>query len=115
MNKQEDMDIGEKMYLNDYQHAAAETAEYDDPMYPIASLMVESAELADIFIKPWLRGDLADPDRAEVIAEAGDVLWNLANLLRDMDITLDEIAHYNLVKLKSRKERGVLQGKGGNR
>jgi NTP pyrophosphatase (non-canonical NTP hydrolase) len=103
------------MYLNEYQLKAAETAEYDDPMYPIASLMVESAELADIFIKPWLRGDLDDPDRMEVIAEAGDVLWNLANLLKDMDITLSEVAEYNVKKLKSRKERGVLSGNGGNR
>jgi NTP pyrophosphatase (non-canonical NTP hydrolase) len=103
------------MYLNEYQLKAAETAEYDDPMYPIASLMVESAELADIFIKPWLRGDLDDPDPAKVIAEAGDVLWNLANLLKDMDITLSEVAEYNIKKLKSRKERGVLSGSGGNR
>ena len=69
------------LYLNEYQLMAAETANYDDPIYPIASLMVESAELADIFIKPWLRGDDGDPDRQEVVAEAGDVLWNLCSLL----------------------------------
>ncbi len=103
------------MYFNAYQLAAAETAQYDDPMYPIVSLMVESAELADLFIKPWLRGDMNDPDRAEVISEAGDVLWNLACLLKDMDITLDEVAEYNLSKLKDRKERGVIHGNGGNR
>ena len=103
------------LYLNEYQLMAAKTANYDDPMYPIASLMVESAELADIFIKPWLRGDDNDPDRQEVIAEAGDVLWNLCSLLTDMDIKLEEVAVYNLKKLKSRQERGVIQGNGGNR
>jgi NTP pyrophosphatase (non-canonical NTP hydrolase) len=103
------------MYFNTYQLDAADTAIYDDPMYPIASLMVESAELADLFIKPWLRGDDNDPVRAEVVAEAGDVLWNLANLLTDMEITLSEVAEYNLKKLKDRSERGVLEGSGGNR
>ena len=103
------------MYLNDYQHKAVETAQYDEPMYPIASLMVESAELGDLFIKPWLRGDKKDIDRQEVVSEAGDVLWNLACLLADMEITLDEVAQYNIAKLKSRKERGVIEGSGGNR
>lgn len=103
------------MYMNDYQHRAVATAQYDDPMYPICSVMVEAAELADIFIKPWLRGDMEDPDRAEVISEAGDVLWNLANLLKDMEITLEEVAQYNLNKIDDRVARGVIQGNGGNR
>ncbi len=103
------------MYLNEYQHKAVETAQYDDPMYPIASLMVESAELADLFIKPWLRGDYTEIDRQEVLSEAGDVLWNLANLLKDQDITLEEVAQYNIKKLNSRLQRGVIQGSGGNR
>lgn len=103
------------MYLNDYQHQAVTFAQYDDNMYPIASLMVESAELADIFIKPLLRGDDKEITREEIISEAGDVLWNLTTLLNDWDITLDEVALTNIAKLKSRKERGVIQGSGGNR
>ena len=103
------------MYFNQYQLAAKETAMYDDPLYPIASLMVESAELSDLFIKPWLRGDYTEIDRSEVISEAGDVLWNLACLLADQDITLSEVAQYNLQKLKDRADRGVIQGSGGNR
>jgi NTP pyrophosphatase (non-canonical NTP hydrolase) len=101
--------------FDEYQEKAKETAQYDDPMYPIASLMVEAAELADIFIKPWLRGDCEDPNRKEVISEAGDVLWNLTMLLSDMDIELSEVAEYNLAKLKDRAERGVITGSGGNR
>lgn len=101
--------------LNDYQKAAARTASYDDPLYPIASLMVEAGELADIFIKPWLRGDNKDVDRKEVVGEAGDVLWNLAMLLYDSGITLDEVAEYNIAKLEDRERRGVIRGDGGNR
>ena len=103
------------MYINDYQHAAKEYAQYNDPLYPVCSVMVEAAEVADLFVKPWLRGDMKDPDRKEVISEAGDVLWNLANLLADMDIQMSEVAEYNLAKLKDRAERGVIQGNGGNR
>jgi NTP pyrophosphatase (non-canonical NTP hydrolase) len=103
------------MYLNDYQHAAYETAIYQDIMYPIASLMVESAELADLFIKPYLRGDNREIDRDEILGEAGDVLWNLACFLKDHDITLNEVAEYNLQKLARRAANGTIKGNGGDR
>ena len=102
-------------YMNDYQIEAAATAQYDDPMYPVASVMVEAAELADLFIKPWLRGDMGDPDRKEVLSEAGDVLWNLANLCNDMGITLEEVACYNMKKINRRVQDGTIKGRGGNR
>ena len=56
------------MYFNEYQLAAHETAIYQDKMYPIASLIVESAELADLFIKPYLRGDDKKIEREEIIS-----------------------------------------------
>ena len=103
------------MLLKQYQTQAKQFAMYSNDMYPIASLMVESAELADLFIKPKLRGDIKPIDRKEVISEAGDVLWNLANLLSDQGIDLDEVAKYNIEKLASRMARGVVKGDGGDR
>lgn len=103
------------MDMDEYQKAAAATAQYQNNFYPIASLMVESAELADIFIKPKLRGDDKEIDRDQVISEAGDVLWNLAMLLRDQGVDFSEVAVYNIAKLQSRSERGVIKGSGGNR
>ena len=105
------------MDMTEYQGLAAETAVYQDKLYPITSLIVEAAELADLFIKPYLRGDNDGeaPDRDEIIGEAGDVLWNLANMLLDAGITLNEVAEYNLKKLRSRQARGVIQGNGGQR
>ena len=103
------------MHLNTYQLEASEFAEYGEPMYPVASLMVEAAELGDLFIKPWLRGDNVDIDRKEIISEAGDCMWMLAMILYDAGVTLQEVAEYNLAKLKDRQERGVIQGSGGNR
>lgn len=103
------------MTLNEYQQQASTTAMYQEKMYPVASLMVESAELADLFIKPLLRGDNKEVTKQQVIGEAGDVLWNLACLLHDQNISLDEVAQYNIQKLKSRMERGVIQGDGDER
>ena len=104
------------MNLNDYQTKAAETAVFKNEFYPIASLMVEAAELADLFIKPMLRGDnTSDGFRSKVVSEAGDVLWNLAVLLRQNGINFSEVAEINLKKLEDRKLRGVLLGSGGNR
>ena len=103
------------MYLNDYQHKAVATAQYQHIMYPISSLMVEAAELADLFIKPMLRGDDKEISRDEVVSEAGDVLWNLVNLLSDQGITLSEVAEYNLAKVARRVANGTIQGSGGNR
>lgn len=103
------------MTLDDYQSKAGMFAMYQDDMYPVASLMVESAELADLFIKPKLRGDVVTIEKRKVMAEAGDVLWNLSNLLKDNDIKLSEVADYNLIKLADRSKRGVIQGSGDDR
>jgi len=103
------------MTFDQYQARAAVTALYQDDFYPIASLMVESAELSDLFIKPRLRGDDRKIDRHDIVSEAGDVLWNLAMLLRDNGIDFSEVAEYNLSKHQSRSDRGVIQGSGGNR
>ena len=105
------------IYMNQYQHKAVETAEYKDKMYPMVSLVVEAAELADLFVKPYLRGDNggAKPSTELIMSEAGDVLWNLAVLLSQEGISLSDVAEYNMKKLQSRQERGVIQGNGGNR
>ena len=100
------------MTLNEYQAQAYKTAMYQEKLYPIASLMVESAELADLFVKPWLRGDDKAIERHKIISEAGDVLWNLACMLKDQDISLTDVAEYNLTKLADRAARNVIKGDG---
>ena len=103
------------MTLSEYQIQAAATAIYQEKFYPVASLMVESAELADLFIKPWLRGDNKKIDRDKVMSEAGDVLWNLAAVLNDCGLSLELVARENLRKLQDRADRGVIMGDGGER
>jgi NTP pyrophosphatase (non-canonical NTP hydrolase) len=50
-----------------------------------------------------------------VAAELGDVLWYIAALSRDLNISLNDVAKMNIEKLADRKERGVLGGSGDNR
>jgi NTP pyrophosphatase (non-canonical NTP hydrolase) len=103
------------MGFNEYQDKAETFATYDNVFYPYASLMIETAELVDIFVKPLLRGDVKTIIREEVIAEAGDVLWNLAVLLKKNNVKLEEVALYNIEKLTGRLARGTIRGDGGNR
>jgi NTP pyrophosphatase (non-canonical NTP hydrolase) len=103
------------MDFNEYQKLAQQTAIYTDPMYPVTSLMIEAAEAADLFVKPFLRGDDVEIDKVKVVSELGDVLWNLANMAADQGLKLEDIAIFNVEKLKSRQARGVIKGSGGDR
>lgn len=100
------------MDFDEYQKEAMKTAVYEDQFYPIASLMIEAGELADIYVKPCLRGDAVEINKDEVISEAGDCLWMLTAICSDAGLKLSDVAQYNLDKLNDRLDRGVIQGKG---
>jgi len=103
------------MDLNDYQRRARETAIYPEQhrvVYPALGLAGETGETVER-VKKWLRDGRLD--REALRAEIGDVLWYVANLAADLDLSLDEIAEGNLAKLRSRAERGVLSGSGDTR
>ncbi|HBU27492.1 TPA: hypothetical protein DEB00_00025, partial [Candidatus Uhrbacteria bacterium] len=59
--------------------------------------------------------EMTDDQRQELIKELGDVLWYIANLATEFNISLDDLADRNIQKLLSRKDRGVLHGSGDNR
>lgn len=44
--------------------------------------------------------------RKKVLAELGDVMWHVANLSSEMNITLAEILEYSSNKTKERAEKG---------
>jgi len=50
-----------------------------------------------------------------IIKEAGGVLWYLAALANELNISLSDIAFANLEQLAGRTERGTLQGDGDER
>ena len=100
------------MDIDQYQLKAQETALYSDTMYPVVSLIIEAAELADLYVKPCLRGDAVDINREEIVKEAGDVFWNLAALLTDQGILMSEVLEKNIQKLQRRQKNGTIQGSG---
>lgn len=61
------------------------------------------------------KGLLTDESRKKMGEELGGLLWYVAQCASELGLSLDEIAEENIRILKSRKERGVLQGSGDNR
>lgn len=108
------------MTFNDYQTTARTTAIYpnlgSNYIYPTLGLVGEAGEVAEK-VKKILRGgeEMTDDQRQELIKELGDVLWYIANLATEFNISLDDLADRNIQKLLSRKDRGVLHGSGDNR
>lgn len=113
------------MDLDDYQRLALSTAVYkasDFPytavLYPTLGMCGESGEVAEK-IKKIIRdhnGDFQNPElKKAILLEMGDVLWYLACLASDLNASLADIAHMNLEKLASRKQRSQLHGSGDDR
>lgn len=106
--------------LNYYQQEATKTAIYgagNKINYPILGLVGEAGELANKY-KKVLRdnnGGLSEDKRQALIDELGDVLWYCAALANDLEVSLEEVATRNIDKLRSRAERGTIQGSGDNR
>jgi NTP pyrophosphatase (non-canonical NTP hydrolase) len=108
------------MTFSEYQEAAISTAIYPQEhsiIYPALKLAGEAGEVAEKVGKV-LRdsgGAFTDEKRRELAKEIGDVLWYCAAISRDLGLNLDDVATANIAKLRSRQERGVLQGSGDNR
>ncbi len=114
------------MTFGEYQAAAQETAIYPSPtlngqnvgfVYPALGLAGEAGEIAEK-CKKILRdknGIVSDEDKLLIKKEIGDQIWYIAALCKEFGLSMDEVAVANIDKLRSRKERGVIQGSGDNR
>lgn len=119
---------------NEYQKAAHAFASYGlNPTYAILGLAEECGEVAGKFAKyirhyrgnEPLSGSLDGiPDefasvelkfRESLANELGDVLWMVAEICTNYNITLSEVMADNLAKLNDRRKRGVIDGSGDNR
>lgn len=78
--------------------------------YSALALAGEAGEVAGEVKKAFRDdgGGLTKERRERIIDEAGDVLWYLANLASDLDVSLQEIAEYNSRKLEKRHGREPL-------
>lgn len=109
------------MNFTDYQQKAKNTAKYPvighGVIYPTLGLTNEAGEVAGK-IKKIFRdkdGHISDETRAALKSELGDVLWYLAQVATELDLSLDEIAEHNIAKLLDRQARGKIRGDGDNR
>jgi NTP pyrophosphatase (non-canonical NTP hydrolase) len=98
-----------------YQDFAETTAIYPPEKgieYTALGLASEAGEYAGK-VKKMIRDGSYNTDA--MAAELGDVLWYLAMAAAELDLSLSDIAMMNVEKLKSRQERGKLQGAGDER
>ena len=107
------------MDFKDYQKLSRQTAKYDNAgdnfLYPTLGLVGEAGEVAEK-VKRTMRDGYTKATLQPVLKkELGDVLWYVAQVATELDLSLEEIAEFNLEKLFSRKERGKLSGEGDDR
>lgn len=118
------------MKFSEYQDYAAYTAVYPGRgeilglAYAALGAANEAGEVAGK-VKKLLRdaGGELDAERADaILAEVGDVLWYLAEVVSNVNQlhpgkpkSLGDVAQGNVDKLLDRKSRGVIKGDGDNR
>ena len=109
------------MTFEEYQKLSRKTAIYPDKdnnfVYPTLGLTGEAGEVSEK-IKKVLRDDNGIVDglkRQEIKKELGDVLWYLSQIATELDLSLDDIATFNVEKINSRQERNKISGDGDNR
>ena len=109
------------MTFQEYQDEARKTAIYPNKdnnfIYPTLGLAGEAGEVAEK-IKKVIRdgnGIITEEKKTEITKELGDVLWYVANLAKELGISMDDVAQKNIEKLQSRQQRGELHGSGDNR
>jgi NTP pyrophosphatase (non-canonical NTP hydrolase) len=109
------------MDFNEYQAKSRKTAGYPaighPVIYPTLGLANEAGEVAGKIKKVFRdqEGQISAETRAALKAELGDVLWYIAQVATELNLSLDEIAEYNITKLYDRLERGKIKGDGDDR
>jgi NTP pyrophosphatase (non-canonical NTP hydrolase) len=109
------------MDFTDYQTKSRKTANYPaighPVIYPTLGLTNEAGEVAGKIKKIFRdkNGVIGEAERAALKGELGDVLWYLAQVCTELNLSLDEVAGHNIEKLYSRLERGKIGGDGDNR
>lgn len=120
------------MELNDYQERAMVTCmpTCNNASYMLLNMVGEVGEFASKIAKGIRKGEFRikenelcfDPQnlteesltRVEesLMAECGDICWQLSGLCTVMGWDLEEVAEYNLKKLAERKKNGTIAGNG---
>ncbi len=96
------------MTLNEYQKLAARTINNnlepkDQVRHALFGLAAETGEILGLYQKRY-QGHILPINR--LIDEGGDCLWMLAELFTANGVSLEEVAQYNVDKLKQRYPEG---------
>jgi NTP pyrophosphatase (non-canonical NTP hydrolase) len=109
------------MNFSEYQTRSRATAQYPSighpVIYPVLGLANEAGEVAGKIKKVFRDkdGQINAETRDALASELGDVLWYLAQVCTELEISFDEVAEANLAKLLDRQARGKIRGDGDNR
>lgn len=105
--------------LYEYQREGMKTAKPSSRnlRYAALGLAGEAGEVANTVKKIYRdnRGVLTHEIREKLKKELGDCLWYIQDAATILDLSLKDIAQANLAKLKSRQERGMIEGSGDDR
>ena len=107
--------------FDEYQRLSRRTwnlVQTDHPIvYPTLGLVNEAGELAGKVKKIFRdkQGIISDADCEALKFELGDVMWYLAQIATELNLSLEEVAQANIDKLASRLERNRIQGEGDYR
>ena len=120
------------MELNVYQKKAMETCmpTCENISYMLLNLVGEVGEFSSKIAKGIRKGEMMITENAlcldskqftkeslerlneSLMAECGDILWELSGLCTIMGWDLEKVAEYNIKKLAERKKNGTIIGNG---
>lgn len=120
------------MELNVYQKKAMETCmpTCENISYMLLNLVGEVGEFSSKIAKGIRKGEMTITENdlrldfrqfteeslerlnESLMAECGDILWQLSGLCIVMGWNLEDVAEYNLKKLAERKKNGTIAGNG---
>ena len=120
------------MELNVYQKKAMETCmpTCENISYMLLNLVGEVGEFSSKIAKGIRKGEMMITENAlcldskqlpkesferldeSLMAECGDILWQLSGLCTIIGWDLEKVAEYNLKKLAERKKNGTIAGNG---
>ena len=104
------------MKFNEYQHQAMYFRKPSaNSVYAVLGLVEEAGEVAGKVAKTIRDGAEPGALKAHIKKELGDVLWMVAAVASDYNLTLEEIASANILKLTDRLSRGTISGQGDDR
>lgn len=97
------------MDFNEYQELAQRTAVYPREVaetYTMIGVATEAGEALELHKKELRDGQ---PRTMQIFDELGDVLWYVALVCYEQGWSMNDLAEYNLEKLRKRQEDGTLK------